>query len=216
MVAPPRVVALGCCRAEGTRRLPTGQPVGRCRRCANHARGRCAKSAATVQELHEVSTACDRPIHWPGGQEVDRFQTRAPARGCRSRHRAGRPARGCRGVPPGRGAAGRRQAGPEGAGLDHPRRAADLQPARRPRLGPRTLHAPHAGPARARGPPDPGTRALARRVLDGVARRPDLHPQAAARHHLLRRHALHVGRRRVLVPRALRREDREPRSATRC
>ena len=52
---------------------------------------------------------------------------------------------------------------------------------------------PDAGAARARRPPDAGGRAVARGVVDRVGRRPDLHPHAAPRRHLLGRHAVHVG-----------------------
>ncbi len=138
------------------------------------------------------------------------MHTPARARHARSCHRAGaRAAPGGRLPARGGAPARRREAAGAGAGADHPCRAAHLQPPRRPRLDPRALHPPDAGPRRSRRQAHAGRGAVARGVVDGVGRRPDVHDQAAPGRDLLGRGAAHVRRRRVRVQGGLRPEDRE-------
>ena len=89
-------------------------------------------------------------------------------------------------------AGARRRAGGVG-----PHRSEKLQPLRAARFDDRSGH--HAD-ARQAGPPEPGhagDRSLARRIVDARRRRPQLHADAAAGRHLLRRPPVH--RRRCAV-----------------
>ena len=67
-----------------------------------------------------------------------------------------------------------------------------------------------AGAPGAHQPRHAAARAVAGRVVRLRARRPVVHAEAAPRRPLLRRHAVHVGRRAVLVPGGVRREDGQP------
>ena len=71
-----------------------------------------------------------------------------------------------------------------------------------------TICLPHPGQTGPRRSPHPGARALARRVMDRLGRRSHLHAAPAARRPVLRRDAVHVGRRPVRLPGGLRRSRR--------
>ena len=96
------------------------------------------------------------------------------------------------------------------AGRHHAQRAAHLQPPRRPRLRVDARHRPHPGAPAARQPRHAAAGAVAGRVVHLLARCAVVHAEAAPGRHVLRRRALHLGRRRLLVPGGLRREDGQP------
>ena len=83
-------------------------------------------------------------------------------------------------------------------------RARHLQPSRAADGGRRCAVAAHPGAPRADQPRHRRGRALACRTLVHLRRQAHLHAGAAQGDHVLRRRAVHIGRRGVLVPRALR------------
>ncbi len=190
-----------------------GRARGPCRICTRNTRSGNHSNLTGAA----AAAAGDRPIHWPGGQEIDRFQTSAPVPDARFRRGAGGAAAARGRLPPRPGAAARPPSRPRRrwcppsapsrapstatpAATRSPRLFTHLTQARLVRIDRRTQELEPWLAESWTASPDGLTYTLTlRRGVD-----------------LLGRHAVHVRRRPLLLPGGLRREDGQLPRATRC